>query len=340
MRVVETFCITALLLAGLAFGVYAKDQPEADGNPIGEVFHAITQEDGYLTQEMHARFWTALNKALASDPAEIKQFWEIMALKPSIASSAYNYEATRSCELSLDERRIIYTPNYAKAKADLLAAFRDKSDLSKIKDAIETWENNVKKFADRKVKRSAKNVRDAHYVIEKEKSAAAGPLYLFRVLKDQTFSKPVVERTYRTVPVTVAWPGEFTTTHLQPRKSLEIGMLNNMIGPTALVKIMYYNMGPFSKKQRKGIMQKLARGVLKEFGITDAKLTFETWRDRQSVIAHGSGTHKGIPTEMNVRFLSSPVGRGYVALYTLVFENSADPKALRERLEEAVSFVR
>ena len=158
------------------------------------------------------------------------------------------------------------------------------------------------------------------------------------MLRKPAFSKPLVQRKYKAVKVTISWPGEFTTQTVRPNKSLEVGMLTNTVNPNTVVKVVHYRMGPFNKVQRKRIAQKLAMGALTEYGISKAALSSGLWRGRISMIARGSGTHKGQAVSMNVRIVASPVGKGFLSFYTIAFGTAGDMGRLRQRLESAVSF--
>jgi hypothetical protein len=337
-RSIGAATMASILCSAFLVGSAAQENAYAGGNPIQEVFSKVTDADGYLTREMHERLWTSLRKALNSDANEIKKFWQIMAAKPIIASSAYNFEAALSSEHSLAKGRVILTPGYGAAKANLLSAFKGKASLPKIKKAIATWEDNIRKFAKRTARSASTNVIEAYRILEQQRNAAAGPLYRFSVLRKPAFSKPLVRRKFKTVKVTISWPGEFTTQTVRPNKSLEVGMLSNMVDPNTVVKVVHYRMGPFNKGQSKRITRKLAIGVLKEYGISKAALSPETWREQVSIIARGSGTYKGQAVTMNVRIVSSPIGKGFLSFYTIAFGKASNIDHLRQRLESAVSF--
>ena len=318
------------------------DHPEAI-KQMRSIFAIVKQQDGYLTQRMHAQFWAALTEVTSGNEVELKNFWATLAQTPAIVKMNYIREAVRSMRRSARDKRISLTPDYALAKKRYLNSTRETERLKLIKAAVERWESNQVMVGNALYNPSAQDQKVLDRKLDSELSRVNAVLGRFDRLRGRAWTAPTRPNSFQSLPFSISWPDHFIFERRDSKSGTGKpefgGVLRSRIDRDTSALIVFLDRTSAGNGEKEDFIESLANNALKRFGASNVRPVAEEWRGMLSARGAGSGVYRGKSMHTWARAAALPNNSGFIILVALSRNPKADDRNLFAELQVALQFT-
>jgi hypothetical protein len=294
--------------------------------------------EGWLTEEMHREFWGEVPPDVRSDPETVEGIVAHLD-RESVLGIRFQREAWTSMSHSLQQRRVVKTPNYERAKAAVVAS----STLSGYSEQAEIAADN----ADRMIEAAASgrpfaSDRGTLYLteelVDRVLAGLEGSLYRFQRLTNPSWAIDVDEWRYPDAHARILWDGPFNKQieeiTLEGGRQGTIRILQNRLSEREFVQLGFTQFeGRWADPEAAAI--NVARAALAAMGVERVTPVGTYWRGRVSAEASGSATTSEGKVHAAVRVVAAPEHQGAWTFMGLTLGSTAEAVILRALLEEA-----
>ena len=320
-----TFTILIVLLAGAA-------QADEMSPRQSEIYRITLAADGWLTEDMYREFWTTVPAADRSNP-EVKKFLE----RAGVQALIFQRETWESIKLSLQAGRVIKSPDYESAKANVLSS----SMAALAREQVATGIKNAEGFIDAAATgKPFVTPRGTLYVTDElvSKTIAGIDASFCRIkqLSNSTWNPHVEERKYADVHVRILsdcpFRREFRDLSVESGKKARMTMLFYAISEKDQLAVSFAAVeGQFAAPEVS--VAQIARTALSGMGIVNIQPITSRWRGRVSSEASGTTTSSQGSVYASVRVIEAREHFGAWTFMAVSLRSLVDANTRRDSLE-------
>jgi len=302
-----------------------------------EIMQIVLSVEGYINEDLHSEFWLEVPYKIRTNPEFITSIKSVVE-KGLGAGLVWQREIWESLRLTLKSRRIIKTPNFEKAKKNMLAA-------SNLPTYQEGARNGILQ-ADKMLKAAANSTpvystRGTFYVTEElvtqVLNGLEASLERMKILGNPVWGPKLKEYIYQDVHVKILSTEPFikeeNTIELENGQKLRVITRTNLIDDSRLKGVSFTKLN-FRWADPNGAVIRTAKSTLEGVGASNPIVAGELWRGEKSAYGTSSINTGYEIVFFSVRVIELPGIPGILTFMTLA-PAKIEADLLREELEKA-----
>lgn len=309
-----------------------------------EVFQTAYSVEGYLTEEMHAQFWTGVPKEEFSKDNEFKDAFLGLMNQISVYAMEYQREVWASVRLSLDAGRVEKTQRFEKARlkvVELMKGYPDQAHRDELLGKVDT-------LLEAAATRSPYHTKNGTMYITEDTADSVlaglnGSLARVRKLMNPTWDDKPDEQVYDDahfkILTTFPFARKVEQIDTENGGKAKLVTYSQALSADQWLAISFTHTGSRFADPA-GATIRTVKGSLRGMGIEDFPVpTSSVWRGKRSAFGNGETVSGGQRIGGSVRVIEVPEHQGFISIIAVSAQGSLDAMLLRESAEASFQFT-